>query len=233
MKLSLAPNPPLPDSCLFDVEVLDLGLIDYEESFCLQREIIRDILSGNRQNVLLLCEHHPVITMGRLADKRNILRPEEEIKAGGITIKHINRGGDATLHLPGQLVAYPLFDLRVLGRDIGRFLRNLEKAAILLLQDYGLKAYSMPNITGVWVNGKKIASIGIALSHWITYHGMGLNINCNLGLFSLIRPCGQDIMMTSMAQENSGVILDMSEIKSRIADKFYEVFNLKGEVVNG
>jgi lipoate-protein ligase B len=207
--------------------VLDLGLIDYEAAFCLQQEIVRDIFLGSRQSVLLLCEHYPVITLGRLADKRNILRPQEEIKAKGIAIRQINRGGDATLHLPGQLVVYPIFDLRTIGRDIGRFLRNLEKTAILLLQDYDIAAYSKPNSAGVWVNDKKIASIGIALSRWITYHGMSLNINCNLNFFSLIRPCGKGIMMTSMAIEKTGSTLDINEIKSRIVDKFCEVFSLK------
>lgn len=209
-------------SSAFTFRVLDLGLIDYEASLSLQQELLRDISRGTRQSALILCEHKPVITLGRLADKRNILRPDEELKTLGIAIKNVTRGGDVSLHMPGQLIAYPVFDLRLLDRDIHSFLRKLERAVILLLQGFGIEAQARSGLTGVWVNNKKIASIGIAVSRWITYHGLSLNVDCNLDLFSLIRPCGQDIMMTSMAREKGR--LDSNEIKSCIADKFCEVF---------
>lgn len=208
----------------FSFSVLDLGLVDYETSLSIQQELARDISLGKRASVLLLCEHNPVITLGRLADKKNILIPDKELNARGITIRNSARGGDVTLHLPGQLVVYPVFDLRLLGRDIHSFLRALERAAVLLLLGYGIEARTKAGLTGVWVEDKKIASIGIAVSRWIAYHGMSINVNCGLDLFSLIRPCGQDIMMTSILNENSADAPDMGAVKKRAADKFFEVF---------
>ena len=202
----------------------DLGLADYETSLSLQRELAKDISLGKRASTLLFCEHNPVITLGRLADKKNILIPDKELKERGITIRNVTRGGDVTLHLPGQLVVYPIFDLRLLGRDLHSFLRGLERAAVLLLRSYGIGAETKSGLTGVWSGNKKIASIGIAVSHWIAYHGMSINVACDLNLFSLIRPCGQDIMMTSILNENAAEAPDMGAVKKRAADKFYEVF---------
>lgn len=207
-----------------EFSTLDLGLVDYETSLSIQRELARDISLGKRVSTLLLCEHNPVITLGRLADKNNILGLDEEFKARGIAIKNTTRGGDVTLHLPGQLVAYPVFDLRLLGRDIHYFLRGLEMAAVLLLRGYGIGAETKSGLTGVWSGNKKIASIGIAVSRWIAYHGMSINVDCDLDLFSLIRPCGQDIMMTSILNENAAGAPDMGAVKKRAADKFCEVF---------
>lgn len=207
-----------------EFSTLDLGLVDYETSLSIQQELARDISLGKRASTLLLCEHNPIITLGRLADKNNILGHEEEFKARGIAIKNTTRGGDVTLHLPGQLVAYPVFDLRLLGRDLHCFLRGLERAAVLLLRGYGIGAETKSGLTGVWSGNKKIASIGIAVSRWIAYHGMSINVDCDLDLFSLIRPCGQDIMMTSILNENAADAPDMGAVKKRAADKFCEVF---------
>jgi lipoyl(octanoyl) transferase len=211
-----------------EFSTLDLGLVDYETSLSIQQELARDISLGKRVSTLLLCEHNPVITLGRLADKNNILGPEEEFEARGIAIKNTTRGGDVTLHLPGQLVVYPVFDLRPLGRDLHCFLRDLERAAVLLLRGYGIGAETKSGLTGVWVEDKKIASIGIAVSRWVAYHGMSINVDCDLDLFSLIRPCGQDIMMTSILNENAADAPDMVAVKKRAADKFYEVFHSGG-----
>ena len=208
----------------FDFEVLDLGLIDYQKGFSWQQDLVNEIASGKRKGVLIFCEHSPVITLGRSAKKENVLKPGEQLKSLGIEVVAANRGGDVTLHLPGQLVVYPVFNLRYLGRDIGLFLRNMEKAVISLLNDYRIKATALEGSTGVWVEQKKIASIGIAVKNWVAYHGVSLNINCNLDLFSLIRPCGQDIIMTSMARFIHFNDLNVSEIKIKLADKFKQVF---------
>lgn len=208
----------------FDFEVLDLGLIAYQDGFSLQQDLVNEITSGKRKGVLIFCEHSPVITLGRSAKKENVLKPGEQLKSLGIEVVAANRGGDVTLHLPGQLVVYPVFNLRYLGRDIGLFLRNIEKAVISVLKDYRIKAAALEGSTGVWVEQKKIASIGIAVKNWVAYHGVSLNINCNLDLFSLIRPCGQDIIMTSMARFIHFNDLNVSEIKIKLADKFKQVF---------
>ena len=204
--------------------MLDLGLIAYQDGFSLQQDLVNEITSGKRKGVLIFCEHSPVITLGRSAKKENVLKPGEQLKSLGIEVVAANRGGDVTLHLPGQLVVYPVFNLRYLGRDIGLFLRNIEKAVISVLKDYRIKAAALEGSTGVWVEQKKIASIGIAVKNWVAYHGVSLNINCNLDLFSLIRPCGQDIIMTSMARFLNPDDLNISEIKGRLRDEFKQVF---------
>lgn len=208
----------------FVFDVLDLGLVDYGRCVSLQQSLSEDIFLSRKPSTLILCEHNPVITLGRQGSKNNILRPLDEIESRGISIASVNRGGDVTLHLPGQLVAYPVFDLRLLGRDISRFLRNLENAAVSLLKDYGIEAKNRQGLTGVWVGGKKIASIGIAISHWVSTHGLALNVACDLDLFSLIKPCGQDIIMTSMAEWAAPGTLKMDGMKKRLVDKFLEVF---------
>ncbi|MEK6563978.1 MAG: lipoyl(octanoyl) transferase LipB [Candidatus Omnitrophota bacterium] len=213
----------------FDFEVLDLGLIGYQKGFSLQQDLVNEIASGKRKSVLIFCEHSPVITLGRGAKKENVLTSAEQLKSLGIEVIAANRGGDVTLHLPGQLVVYPLFDLRYLGRDIGLFLRNMEKAVISLLNDYRIKATALEGSTGVWVEQKKIASIGIAVKNWVAYHGVSLNISCDLDLFSLIRPCGQDIIMTSMARFLSPDLLNISEIKRRLTGSFRQEF-VRGEI---
>lgn len=206
-------------------QVLDLGLIDYEKALSFQKNLAKDVAAGIRQSALILCEHNPVITLGRQARKENILNNEAELTAAGIKIVNTNRGGDVTLHLPGQLIVYPVFDLRRLGRDIYMFLRNLEEAVILLLEDYGIRAYRQDGLTGAWVKRRKIASIGIAISHWVTTHGLSLNVSCALNLFSLIKPCGLDIMMTSIAELKELNPLKMEEVKEKMIDKFRHLFS--------
>ena len=208
----------------FNFEVLDLGLIDYEKALSFQEPLAKDVAAGIRQSTLILCEHNPVITLGRQARKENILKAEAELTAAGIKIVNTNRGGDVTLHLPGQLIVYPVFDLRRLGRDIRMFLRNLEEVVILLLEYYGIRAHRQNGLTGAWVSGRKIASIGIAISHWVTNHGLSLNVSCDLNLFSLIKPCGLDIMMTSIAELKELNSLKMGEVKEKVIEKFQQVF---------
>ena len=212
----------------FAFEVLDLGLIDYEKALSFQKKLAKDVAAGIRQSTLILCEHHPVITLGRQAKKENIIKSQAELMAKGIKIANTNRGGDVTLHLPGQLIIYPIFDLRRLGRDIRLFLRNLEEAVILFLEDYGIAASRQEGLTGVWVGARKIASIGIAISNWVTSHGLSLNVDCNLDFFSLIKPCGQDIMMTSMAQLKELNSLKMEEVRERVIEKFKLLFSFGG-----
>lgn len=208
--------------------VLDLGLIDYQECLLLQRDLSGRVFEGKSQSSLILCRHNPVITLGRRAKRENILSPEK-LASLGIGVIDTNRGGDVTLHFPGQLVIYPVFDLRVFGRDIGCFLRKLEQAALLLLADYGIAAKREPGLAGVWVGERKIASIGIAVSRWITTHGLSLNVSAGLDLFSLIRPCGRDIMMTSVEKEAQGkTTVSMDEIKNKAVEKFRLVFRRGG-----
>ena len=209
----------------FNFETLDLGLVDYNETLSFQKSLAKDVAAGIRESTLILCEHNPVITLGRQARKENILKSQAELTAAGIKMINTNRGGDVTLHLAGQLIVYPVFDLRCLGRDIHIFLRNLEEAVILLLEDYGIRAYRQEGLTGVWVSGRKIASIGIAISRWVTTHGASLNVSCDMNLFSLIKPCGLDIIMTSMAQLKELNSLKMELVKEKVIEKLQYVFS--------
>ncbi len=177
----------------------DLGLIDFKSAWDFQKEIFARVKNNEFNAALIFCRHYPVITLGRGADIRNILVSEKELAAKGINLYEIERGGDVTYHGPGQLVIYPIFNLNFFVKDIHFFLRKLEEIAILTLSEFGIQAQRRFGLTGVWVENKKIASIGIAIRNWITFHGLAINIQHeDLASFSLIRACGMDIMMTSI-----------------------------------
>jgi lipoate-protein ligase B len=205
------------------LETFDLGLSEYQKAWDLQKQIFSCLKNGALNKALILCQHQPVITLGRNADRKNILVTEEELKSRGIQIFEIERGGDVTYHGPGQLTIYPLFNLEYFKKDIHLYLRNLEGIVIDLLSDFGIKAQRKPDFTGVWVEeGKKIASIGIAIRNWITFHGLSINIKENdLQNFRLIRPCGMDIEMTSR-ETVLGRPVDIDEIKKSLVARFRE-----------
>ena len=140
-------------------------------------------------------------------------------------VHHIDRGGDITLHAPGQLVVYPILDLTNFGKDLRSYLRQLEQVAIDLLGDFDIVASRFSGQTGVWTGKKKIESIGIGVRKWISFHGLAVNVNTDLKLFSMIKPCGLDVEMTSMSQMNKKSI-DIEEVKERIVASFCDNFNL-------
>jgi lipoate-protein ligase B len=173
----------------------------YREAQAYQEELI-----NHRQrwsfDLLILLEHPPVITFGRNTQRGNLLWTAEDLQAAGIDCSASRRGGDITLHGPGQLIGYPIVDLNHYNRDLHRFLRLLEEVLIRTLGDHGLQGESVPGKTGVWVSGRKIASIGLAVRHWISYHGFALNVDNELAVFDAIVPCGlPGVTMTSMARE--------------------------------
>lgn len=182
-----------------EFKVFDLGLVEYKKAWDFQKEIFSAVKNNRLTRALILCQHYPVITIGRTADRKNILFSEQELSAKGIRTYEIERGGDVTYHGPGQLVVYPIFNLSYFKRDIHLFLRKLEEIAIQILSVFGISGARKTGLSGVWVGESKIASIGIAIKNWITYHGLALNIKSDdLINFSLIRPCGRDIIMTSL-----------------------------------
>ena len=184
-------------------EIIDAGLIDFKDARHLQQGIFKDIFAGRRDSAVILCQHYPVITLGRSAQKSNILAREDTLTRNNIQIHEVDRGGDVTYHGPGQLVVYPVLDLHHFKKDIHWVLRQLEELAIRALSDCGVAARRIAGATGAWCEDKKIASIGICVRKWITYHGLAINIKKNdLANFSLIRPCGMDIMMTSLESES-------------------------------
>lgn len=194
-------------------KILDLGLADFPEAWHFQKKTFQEVKNGFYQSALILCRHYPVITLGKQADKKNILASPEQLKNKGIRIYKVERGGDVTYHGPGQLMIYPIVNLTYFKPDIHLFLRNLEEVTLRILSEFGIKAERKAGFTGVWVEGGKIASIGIAIKNWITYHGLALNIKSDdLDNFSLIRPCGLDIMMISM-ESVLGREIDIGKVK--------------------
>lgn len=205
--------------------IQDWGLIPYQEALELQKQTVNRVIAGEGP-YLILCEHPAVLTMGRMTKQDSLLWALDDIKAVGVDVVPIDRGGDITLHAPGQLVVYPIFDLTDRGRDLKMFLEQLEHVVIDLLREFDILADSVDGQRGVWVAKDKIASIGIGVRKWVTYHGVGLNVNIDLSLFRMIRPCGLDVRMISI-QKLKGSPIAMSVVKEKIVNRFYERFNLK------
>jgi lipoate-protein ligase B len=212
-----------------EFKIFDLGLVDYFYTWQRQKEIFNDVKIGLLESGLILCQHYPVITLGRQAKKENLRVDTTELRSRGIGIYEIKRGGDVTYHGPGQLVAYPIFNLNYFKKDIHLFLRQLEEAVINLLADFGIQGLRYTGLTGVWVEQQKIASIGIAIKNWITFHGLSINIKKDdLENFRLIRPCGMNIKMTSL-ESVLGRDVEINSIKETLIPKFRDVFEANRE----
>lgn len=172
------------------VRYVDLGLIGYTECLKLQMDIVDLRHKGGIGDIVLLLEHNPVITIGRSGGEDALLVTSERLAQAGVELFNTDRGGNITYHGPGQLVGYPIFDLREYGKDAHLFLRNLEKAVIGAIGDFGVAGEAVPGLTGVWVNGDKICSIGVAARRWISYHGFAVNVDPNFKHWALLHPCG-------------------------------------------
>ena len=207
------------------LKIIDLGCLPYEESYLVQRRILKELMRGESEDVLLLAEHPAVITMGRKGVREHVYAASEYLKKENIQVLEVDRGGDVTIHCPGQLVTYPLFNLNRHKKDIRLFIKRLEGALAETVFEYNLAADKGVDSTGVWVDGKKIGFIGIGLSHWITYHGASLNINNDLRYFSMIKPCGLDGVRVSSLKEMLSREVPMNELKRVVAEKYCEVFD--------
>lgn len=182
-----------------EIKIFDLGLIDFPEAWKFQKKIFQEVKDGLIPHALVFCSHFPVITLGRTGSEKHILASKKELRDKNIAVYKIERGGGVTYHGPGQLLIYPIFNLNLLRKDLRYFLHSLEELIIQTLSHSGIEANRSPGLTGVWIKNKKVASIGITVKNWITYHGACLNIKKScLKNFSLIKPCGMDIMMTSV-----------------------------------
>lgn len=222
------------------VEFRNLGLIDYQEAWALQETLFKEnidlkIRARNGEeglhtkNYLLFCEHPHVYTLGKSGSMDNLLLNEEELSEQHATFYRINRGGDITYHGPGQLVAYPIFDLDYFFTDIHKYMRYLEEAVILTLKDFGIKGERVEGLTGVWMDGdtdkaRKICAMGVKSSRWVTMHGIGFNINSDLNYFSHIIPCGIDNKDVTSMQRELGRLIDFDEVstvlKNHLAKQF-------------
>lgn len=230
--------------------LVDLGTVPYQAAWDLQRRLVEARHAGAVPDVLLLLEHPHTFTIGRRGDDSQVLASPQHLASLGATVIEVDRGGLATYHGPGQLVGYPILDLRPRGREVHSHLRNLEEALINLLRETGIPAQRVPQKTGVWVGDRKIASIGVRFSRWISSHGFALNVTTDLSYFAHIVPCGMPaVTMTSVSRESSVAqefsalremrsepdestataigIPDMALLRSRVAHHLAQVFALQ------
>ncbi len=189
---------PGPKEALAVCETHDLGRCGYREAWDLQLDLVLQRKAGSICDQLLFVEHPPTITLGRNADAANILAAPDLLRDQGIVVEETDRGGDVTYHGPGQVVAYPILDLREWRRDVGAYLRSLEEMIIGALSEFGIRAGRAGGMTGVWVEGAKVAAMGVHLSRWVTSHGIALNVTTNLSHFGFIVPCGLTKPVTSL-----------------------------------
>ena len=204
-----------------------LGRLEYAEALELQRNIARDRIAGTiPQDVLLLMEHPPVVTMGRATKEKHLVSSPEFLKSKGVELFEVERGGDVTFHGPGQLVGYPIIDLKRHRQDLHWYLRQVEEALIRALDTFGIPGERQAGYTGVWTQNRKIASIGVHARDWVTWHGFALNVSTDLGYFDLIVPCGiPAVTMTSVVREaDAGTT--MADVERAVIGAFGEVFEL-------
>lgn len=174
-----------------DIETVRLDSpVPYDEAFAEQVHIRDQVARGDRTNVLMLLEHSPVFTLGRNAHEEHLLMQPEQLSRLGIDVQHVDRGGDVTYHGPGQLVAYPILNLRAWQQSVSWYLRTLEEVLIRTLAAYGVNGERAKGFTGVWVGGAKVAAVGVGIRDWVSYHGVSLNVSPNMEHWRLIVPCG-------------------------------------------
>lgn len=210
------------------LEVRRLGLMPYGEALALQRALVEDRRAGRIPDTLLLVEHPHVLTLGVRGDggRSHILATAEALASRGVEIHETGRGGDITYHGPGQVVGYPIIDLKPDRCDVHRYVRDLEDVLIRTASEYGILAERVDGLTGVWAGREKLAAIGVRIARWITSHGFAFNVTTNLDYFALIVPCGiADRGVTSLAQL-TGRPIDPAEVGDRIAEHFANVFNI-------
>ena len=225
--------------------VADLGVMPYAEALAVQRAVARARIAGTvGDDVLLLVEHPPVVTLGRATKAHHLVASPALLAARGVEVHEVERGGDVTFHGPGQLVGYPIVDLKRHRRDLHWYLRQVEEALIRGLAEVGLEATRNPGLTGVWVEGggrrahdpsapdrppapRKLASIGVHARDWVTWHGFALNVTTDLAYFDLIVPCGiAGVTMTSVAAELRPEPCDPRRVREAVARGFADVFAL-------
>ena len=208
---------------------LNLGLIEYKKAWDLQLDLWAKRVEGQLPDLLLFLEHPHVLTLGRRGNRTHLLASSETLGKLNIPIFHIERGGDVTYHGPGQLVVYPILDLKEYGWKLVRYIEQLEEVIIRALSDFGISGNRDPLNRGVWVDQQKIASVGVAVKRWVSLHGLALNYETDLTYFDLINPCGlQGIRMTSMAKA-LGTNVSRDRLYQRVHFRFEQVFERRLE----
>jgi lipoyl(octanoyl) transferase len=203
-------------------ELRDLGRVAYADAFAMQQDFVARRKLGEIPDQLLIVEHPHVVTMGRTGKDENMLAAPELLERAGIAFHRTDRGGDVTYHGPGQVIGYPILDLREWKRDVVAYVRGLEQVLIGALAEFGIEAGREKGATGVWTSRGKIAAIGVHISRWVTSHGFALNVDTDLSYFQYIVPCGLTRPVTSMRQ--CGVTPERAHVVAAIARGFAQVF---------
>ncbi len=204
------------------LEIIELGLIEYSEAVLLQENLVRERIDGRRGDSLLLLEHPPVITLGRSGNEQDLKLRAEMLLKQGIAVSVSDRGGRATFHGPGQLVAYPIINLQ--NKDAHWYVQKLLDVVVTVLADYGLNSVLRDGVPGVWILDRKIASIGVSLKKWVTSHGIALNVNTQLDGFGLIIPCGMPGQEITSLKKELGAPQDFIRVKDQFARHFKKIF---------
>lgn len=218
------PRPPTskpPRTC----EARWLGRVEYSAGLAMQERAVEAYNDGRSPEQLFLLEHPHVLTLGRGGDSDHVLLDPDRLEALNIQVHHTGRGGDVTYHGPGQLVGYPIINLRPDRCDVHRYVRDIEEVLIRSIADSGVPGTRIPGLTGVWVGNEKIAAIGVRIARWITSHGFALNVNTDLSYFKLIVPCGIPNKGVTSLSQILGRKLDLEEVAQRVAKRFGEVFD--------
>ena len=210
--------------------ITDLGLVSYADASSLQQRLAAARKSGLIDDVFLLCEHPHVITLGRNANRQNLLASEHVLRQKAVELHATNRGGDVTYHGPGQIVGYPILNLAGIKRDVGWYVRTLEEAMIRASADFGATAYRVPGKTGIWVQAgaseEKLAAIGVHISRWVTSHGFAYNVSTDLRYFDLIVPCGIADRKATSLEKLLRRSVPLEEVKPRLTGHLTDLFSL-------
>jgi len=209
-----------------EIEIRRLGVVTYADGLELQRELVERRKAGEIPDQLLLLEHPPVITLGVKTrnDRSHVVASPETLEEEGVEVFESGRGGDVTYHGPGQLVGYPILDLRPDRCDVHRYVRDLEEVLIRSAAAFGIAAGRCPGLTGAWVGDEKLAAIGVRIARWITSHGFALNVSTDLSHFGLIVPCGITDKGVTSLEKLLGHAVPMGDVEAAVADAFCDVF---------
>jgi lipoate-protein ligase B len=210
------------------LDVQNLGVVDYRRVLALQQKMQQERRSGQIADTVLIVEHPDVITLGARQSANRLLISDDELTRRGIDVVPIRRGGGATAHNPGQLVFYPILHLQQLELGVSEYVRELEAIGIRLLESLGVASARQKGLPGLWVGERKIASVGVRVSRFVTYHGMAINIQNNLSIFDLMVPCGLNGVRMTSAQKETGRTFDMETIKGRLAELLVDSFGTQG-----
>ena len=213
-------------SALRQLEVRRMGLIGYQEALELQRELVEERRANRIPDLLLLLQHPPVITLGVRSEtaRANVVATSERLAELGIEVHETGRGGDVTYHGPGQIVGYPILDLRPDRCDVHKYVRDLEEVMMRTCADYGISARRIAGLTGTWVGAEKIGAIGIRISRWITSHGFAFNVRTDLDHFKLIVPCGISDRGVTSLERLTGRTIELDAVEDALVRRFSDVF---------